>query len=135
MEQGTAETVTTVLAAVPTVSGVTFTYDLTITAGVIVAILSGLIAWIRSRGKAIDDKIAAHDERMGRHETRIAATEQTLNHMPAKGDLHALQISLADIRGELGRLSEAQKAATSHAIRTDSVLERVEGYLLQERRQ
>lgn len=130
MEQSTTETVTTVLAAVPSVTGVTFTYDLTITAGVVVSIVSGLILWIRSRGKAVDDRMTAMDDRLGRHEARISSTEQTLNHMPAKDDLHALQVTMSDIRGELGRLGEAQTAANQRAERQEVKLDMVHEYLL-----
>ena len=133
MEQGTAETVTTVLAAVPAVSGITFNYDLTITAGVLLAIVSGLIAWIRSRGKAIDDKIAAQDERLGRHESRIASTEQTLNHMPAKADVHALQMTVERMSGDLREIRTGLNAAAERTQRQENVVQRVEEYLLKER--
>lgn len=109
----------------------TFAFDLTVTMGVIVALVIAIVGWVQSGRKAINDSIAVLTGRLDRHEARIAAVEQTLTNLPARSDLHQLQLSLSEMHGELREMRAGMVAAAERAARQELVVQRVEQYLLE----
>lgn len=63
----------------------------------------GLSLWslLASGTRANRQRLDDHDARLARHDTRISGVEQSLRNMPAKEDLHGLQLALAEVRGDL----------------------------------
>lgn len=126
-----SEAVTAVVASVPTFS---FGFDLTITMGVIVTVVVAILGWSHTRWKAIHARIDTGAERLDRHEGRIGKIEQDMNHLPAKQDVHNIQIAMTEMHGELREMRAASTAANERAQRQDIVLQRVEDYLMKDNR-
>lgn len=121
------ETVAAVVATVPTIA---LGFDLTITFGVIVTVVLALVGWHHTRWKAVHGRIDSQSERLDRHDGRIQSVEQTLNHLPAKADVHGIQLSLSEVQGDMREIRAALAAFESRATRQDVVLQRVEDFLL-----
>lgn len=122
-----SEAVTAVVASVPAFS---FGFDLTITMGVIVTVVVAILGWSHTRWKAIHSRIDAGGERLDRHEARVSAIEQTLNHMPAKADLHSLEKTVVEMHGDLREIRASHTASNERAARQEVVLTRMEDFLL-----
>lgn len=98
-------------------SGLTF--DPTVTFGVVISVITFIFAYVRTRRQALDDrfekfeiknenKLTAIDSRlqegsrrMDRHDLRVHELQQIVAQLPAKDDLHVLQIKLTEIVGEM----------------------------------
>ncbi|MDO9525058.1 MAG: DUF2730 family protein [Gemmobacter sp.] len=109
----------------------TFAFDTTITLGVIVTVVLAVIAWIRTRWGGLDTRLSDQSARLDRHDSRISATEQTVQTLPGKDDIHDLRLALSDLKGDMKEVRAGQ-AAAAEAFRGQAiVVARVEQYLLE----
>ncbi len=97
---------------------------------ILLSLAALVTAVIRTRRSEVDERFKTGAQRMDRHESRLQALEQTVSHLPGKSDMHAIELNLANMKGDLGRI-EAQLAGNGEAMtRISAVTERLEGYLL-----
>lgn len=89
--------------------------------------LGGIVyAWVTSRSRVNAEHLKLVDEKIGEHRSRLEHIETTLKHMPPKDDVTDLKLSLAELRGSVGRLDE-NLTGVNRAVR------RMEDYLIKER--
>ncbi|MCB1395926.1 MAG: DUF2730 family protein [Rhodobacteraceae bacterium] len=103
--------------------------------------LSPLIAWIgalslllnfglsvysllASGSRANRQRLDGHEARLNEHDSRLATTEQALRAMPAKDDLHGLQLALTEVRGDLREMRAIMG-------RMETIISRHEDHLLE----
>lgn len=108
----------------------TFNFDLTVTIGVIVTVALAAIGWFRMRHAAIDRRIDDCGQRLDRHDQRIHATEQTLQTLPGKEDLHGLSLSLSEMRGDMRELRASMTGQSQILSRVEAVVSRQEEHLM-----
>ncbi len=107
-----------------------FTFDLTVTIGLIASLVMGLVGWFRMRHTAIDRRIDSAGARIDRHEQRILTMEQIMAGLPGKDDMHSLQLALSDLRGEMREMRASASGQNAILSRLDNVVARQEDHLL-----
>jgi len=116
---------------------VTFEFDLTITMSVVLAVITMVFTWIRTRRQDFEksiqgvmDRITAATDRQDRMEARLARTEQTLTGMPAKDDIYQLQLSLVEMKGDLRAMQATMSGNNQIMGRLEAIVSRHEEHLL-----
>lgn len=127
MKTETETIATAIVATVPTVS---LGFDLTVTMATIVTVVLAILAWSHTRWKAINGRIDAQTERLDRHEGRLQSIETALNHLPAKADMHNLQLGMSEMQGDTREIRTAFAALEARSTRQEVVLQRLEDFLL-----
>lgn len=94
-------------------------------------IMNILYTWWRTRNQNVETRFATNSERMDRHDQRLASVEQSLRSLPVKDDLHNLNLTIEGLRGDVRELRAAQTASADASRRQDTVLGRVEQFLLE----
>jgi hypothetical protein len=84
------------------------------------SVYSLLVSGSRANKQRLDD----HEERLAHHTTRLSGIEQALRAMPAKEDLHGLQIALTEVRGDLREMRAIMG-------RMETIISRHEDHLLE----
>ncbi|WP_417691531.1 DUF2730 family protein [Roseibium sp.] len=82
-------------------------------------------SWITSKAKVNAEHLKVVDEKLIDQDRRVQAIEGELKHLPGKDDVNDLKLSIAELRGTIGRLDESL-SGISRTVR------RVEGFLLKE---
>lgn len=102
------------------------------------SILNILYTWWRTRDatsaereKRLAERFSAGSDRMDRHEHRLNSIEQTLRTMPAKDDLHELQLAMERLRGDMGRMGAAMEGHAAIMARVEGIVGRHEQHLLE----
>ncbi|SEK33767.1 Protein of unknown function [Roseovarius azorensis] len=109
--------------------------------GVIFPILAALYTFIATRRKDLDARLDARDasvnskledgdDRMDRHENRIARIEQTISSMPGKDDMHALQLELVKQTGAMNEMRAVMEGNAKIMARLEIIVSRHEDHLL-----
>lgn len=107
-----------------------FTFDLTVTLSLVVTIVAAFVGWVRMRNSAVDKRIDACGERLDRHEHRIQATEQSLQNMPGREDLHNLSLAISEMRGDMREVRAAMQGQGQIMARLETVVSRQEDHLM-----
>ncbi|MDO5648848.1 DUF2730 family protein [Paracoccus sp. (in: a-proteobacteria)] len=107
-----------------------FIFDMTISLGLIVTILTAIVGWVRLRNAAVDKRIDGCAERLDRHEARIHAAEQTVQALPGQKDMHELSLALSEMRGDMRELRAAMQGQAQMLGRVESVVSRQEEHLM-----
>lgn len=112
-------------------------YDLKITLSFVLAIATVVYTWWRTRDqntdarfKGVDERFKTGSERMDRHDARLASMEQTLRGMPARQDMHELQIAITKLDGKLETMSAVMAGQSAISERMEAILSRHEDHLL-----
>ena len=108
-------------------------FDLTITASVLLMALSMIVGWVKMRNDAASKRLDANAERLDRHEARITKTEQVLQSMPGKDDMHKIELGIAEMRGDLKQLAASMDGHAKIMVRLETVVSRQEDHLLKGR--
>lgn len=74
------------------------------------------------RDKAGADRLAAVETRMVAAEREIAGVKDDLEHLPNKESTHRLELSLSELKGEIGRISERMKPVAEISTRLQDFL-------------
>ncbi|MBN7785154.1 DUF2730 family protein [Ponticoccus gilvus] len=98
-----------------------------------VSILAGIYTFFGNRQKHVDEKIVAVDERCDRHERRLSRLETTVDGLPGKQDLHAIELHMASMKGDLERIDATLVGSRESMTRLLTVTDRLENYLLNNR--
>ncbi|MBP0483958.1 DUF2730 family protein [Sagittula salina] len=104
--------------------------DIAAVAAFLLSLATGIYAFFATRSKDVDGRIDAVDDRCSRHERRIDRLETTVDNLPAKKDLHEIQLGVASLRGDLERIDATLIANRDGVQRLMTVTERLETYLL-----
>ena len=107
-----------------------FTFDLTITLSLVVTIVLAFIGWVRMRNAAVDKRFEVCDDRLGRHEQRIQAAEQSLQQIPSRDDLHNLALSISEMRGDVREMRASMQGQGAIMARLGEVVSRQEEHLM-----
>ncbi|WP_411836718.1 DUF2730 family protein [Paracoccus sp. ME4] len=107
-----------------------FTFDLTITLGLIATLALAILGAWRMRNKTVDARIDGCGERLDRQEQRIHSVEQALQSLPRKEDLHSLSLSLSDMRGEMREIRASVQGQSQIMSRLEAVVSRQEDHLM-----
>lgn len=115
----------------------TFAFDLTITMSLILAVITMIFTWIRTRRQdfersiqSVSDKITVATDRQDRMEGRLARAEQTLTGMPARDDIYQLQLSLVEMKGDLRAMQATMSGSNAIMGRLETIVSRHEEHLL-----
>lgn len=117
-----------------------FAFDLTVSLGLLLSIVSIIFAWFRTRRKAVDDRFDKlmdgvdrrfHDgsKRMDELASRLQATEQTVASMPGKDDMHRVEMMLVEMGGDMKAVRAFQKSTADSVNRIEGIVGRHEDYL------
>lgn len=107
-----------------------FTFDTTITLSLVATIAIAFVGWVRMHNSAVSRRIDVCGERLDRHETRINSTEQALQNLPNKEDLHGLSLSMSEIRGDMKEVRAAMQGQAQILTRVETVVSRQEDHLM-----
>ena len=107
-----------------------FTFDTTISLGLIVTLVGALIGWVRLQLKRIDTRIDVGNERLDRHDARMSSAEHTLQSLPAKNDIHRVELSISQLLGDVREMRAAMSGDRQIMSRLETVVTRQEEHLL-----
>ncbi len=74
---------------------------------------------------SLDAKFVRSVEKIDKVEDRVAALENEFRHLPDRGSVHTIQISLAELRGEMRAMGEQLKPVAA-------ISERLQEFLLEQ---
>lgn len=111
-------------------------FDPTVTISVLMSFGTVFFAWFRTRKqdvedrfRTVDDRLKLGSDRMDRFDVRIARIEQSYDSLPSKDDLHAIQLSLSEMSGDVkamranwGGMKDTVKAFTDTVRRHEQYL-------------
>lgn len=80
--------------------------------------------------RATDDRFSEGRQRMDRHDARIARLEQSLDAMPTKDDMHAVQLAVEGMKGQLGIMAAQMGGQKDIMERLEAIVSRHEEHLL-----
>lgn len=100
-----------------------FDLNSTITLPLIFAVVTMIYTWFRTRNHNVDG-------RLGGLESRLQAAEQEIKAMPAKDDMHRLEIALSDIAGDIKAMRVTVRSTNEAMDRIDRVVSRHDEHLL-----
>jgi len=81
-------------------------------------------------GRRVDEMRDATYERLARHDRRIQAVEQTVQGLPARADIHAIQLDLARMSGALEAISASMDGHREIMKRLEKIVDRHENHLM-----
>lgn len=110
-----------------------FTFDLTVTLSLLLSISAMIFAWLRTRRQDLDKRLHEGSKRMDNLELRVQRIEQSIAAMPGKDDMHKLEITLAQMGGEMKAQSAVLEAMAESVRRTEGILNRHEDFLRETR--
>jgi hypothetical protein len=99
-------------------------------AGVVLSLMAWIYAFFATRRKDLDRKLEEGRERMDRHSARIDRMEQTLQGMPGKDDMHALQLELIKQTGAMEKMAAVMEGNAKITERLEIIVTRHEQHLL-----
>ncbi len=83
---------------------ITFLKDWLGLISVAIAVGTSIYAWITSRSSVNEKAILVLHEKYAVHEGRLRDLENEMRHMPAKDDVTELKITIAEMKGVIGKL-------------------------------
>lgn len=88
------------------------------------------VAVIRTRQSALEDRLSAGAGRMDAQDKRISSLELTVAGLPAKEDLHGLELRFGEFSTMLSRIETTLTARREETQRLYASIDRIENYLL-----
>jgi hypothetical protein len=111
-------------------------YDFKVTLSFVLAIVTIVYTWWRtrdsnvdSRFKAVDAKFKDGSERMDRHDTRLNSVEHTLRDLPTKDDMHKLHLSVERMSGKIDTMVATNEGTNKVIGRLEAAVDRQDSYL------
>jgi hypothetical protein len=91
-------------------------------AGVAFSAAAFLFSFFSARSKATTDRVARLEERVAGHDRSLIEITGDLEHLPNKDSAHRMELSITEIRGQLGVMAEALKPVSAIADRLQEFL-------------
>ncbi len=89
----------------------------------IIAIGSIFYTWVTSRATANSAALETIGKDMTVLARRVDKLDTEIQHLPDKDTVHKMEVAMAEIRGEIGQMSESAKA-------TQRTVQRIENHLM-----
>lgn len=86
--------------------------------------------FIATRRKDVDRRIDELNARLDRQDRRLASVEQGVSLQPGKEELHAIQLEIARMGGQLGRVEAVMEGNAKIMERLEKIVGRHEDHLL-----
>lgn len=98
-----------------------------------VALSVGTTVWnlLGAGAKRAAERIEGHARRLGDHDQRLSALEQTQRSLPTKDDMHALHLGMSEMRGDLREMRAAMDGNMKVMGRLETIVTRHEDHLLE----
>ena len=100
----------------------------------VLSIAAMVVAWFGGRHKDIETRFRAHGDRVDQLDRRTQKVEQVVEALPSRTELHALDLAMAKMTGELARMNEIIAGQREILIRVEGVVTRHEEHLLEGKR-
>lgn len=94
------------------------------------SIAAMIYAFFVNRRKDVDERFREGTKRMDRHESRLASLEQTVQTLPGKDDLHAMQLEMVKQTGSLNEMRAVMEGNSKIMARLEAIVSRHEDHLL-----
>lgn len=108
--------------------------DLTLSTGVIVTVLLAMIGWLRVRWSALDKRVDDQATRIDSHGDRLTGVEAALRQLPAREDLHRMEVSVTSMAGKMETVAAHLSGQRDIMTRLEAVVSRHEDHLLATKR-
>lgn len=99
-------------------------------ASFLLSISAVVYSFFVNRKKDTDERFAAGTKRMTKIEQRVADVEHDISTMPAKDDMHRLEIAMTEMAGEMKAVGAHISSQRDVMRRIESVVTRHEDHLL-----
>ncbi len=116
-------------------------FDPTVTLSFLLAVITVIFTWWRTRDRNVEDKFAgvgeqfkAGSDRMAAIERRCDVLEQTIRSLPDREDIHNLSLALSDIKGEMKAMRAEMSGTKDIMGRVEDVVSRHEQHLMDSKR-
>ena len=96
----------------------------------VLAVLAFSVSIYSTRRRDIDKRLRSIETQVDQADRRLVAIETELQARPAQKDLHALQVAVTEIGGELKAVRAAIEGHVKLVERLDTILERQENFLM-----
>lgn len=107
--------------------------DLTLSAGVIVTVLLAIIGWLQMRWGGLTKRVDDQAHRIEGHAERLTGVEVALRQLPAREDLHRMELSVSTMAGEMRTIAAHMAGQRDLMSRMEAVVARHEDHLLTKR--
>lgn len=99
--------------------------------GFVLSIGAIVFTFFRTRREDVDERFKTGSERMDRHEARISKMEQTVQSLPDKDDVHAMQLEMVKQTGSLNEIRAVMDGNSKIMARLEAIVSRHEDHLLE----
>jgi len=86
--------------------------------------------WVASRRGDVQRRFKEGSERMDRLDSRLARAEQTIQGLPSKTDIHAIELHMERLAGSLSRMEAVMDGSSKIMARLETIVTRHEDHLL-----
>lgn len=107
--------------------------DFTVSAGAIITVLLAIIGWIQVRWGALSKRVDDQAGRIDGHAERLTGVEAALRQLPAREDLHRMEVSVTTMAGKMETVAAHLAGQRDIMTRLESVVARHEDHLLTKR--
>ncbi|MCB1463246.1 MAG: DUF2730 family protein [Nitratireductor sp.] len=87
-----------------------------------IAILTAIYTWVTARSRGNSEKLEALEKDVERLRQRVATLEQEMRHLPAKDEVHTLQLGMTEIGGSVATLNKSHEALLISVRRIEDFL-------------
>lgn len=108
--------------------------DLTLSTGVIVTVLLAAIGWVQVRWGVLSKRLDDQASRLESHAERLTGMEAALRQLPAREDLHRMEVSVTTMTGKLETVAAHLSGQRDIMTRLEAVVSRHEDHLLTTKR-
>ncbi|WP_300439362.1 DUF2730 family protein [uncultured Mameliella sp.] len=99
-------------------------------AALFISLVAMAVAVMRTRQSALDDRLKTGSGRMDAQDKRLSTLELTVASLPAKEDLHGLELRFGEFSTMLSRIEATVSSRREETQRLYVAVERIENYLL-----
>ncbi|KPD10878.1 DUF2730 family protein [Phaeobacter sp. 11ANDIMAR09] len=99
-------------------------------ASLLLSIGAIIFTWFATRRKDVDLRFDVGSKRMDQHDLEIQALQQTVAALPAKEDMHRMELAMSDVSGELKAIGAHMAGQRDVMRRIENVVTRHEEHLL-----
>ena len=111
--------------------------DLRTLFGLMLPIAGMIYTWVATRQKDVETRFAdinrrfgEGSERMDRLDSRLSRTEQTVQGLPSRNDIHAIELHMERQAGSLARMEAVIEGTSKVMERLETIVTRYEDHLL-----
>lgn len=107
-----------------------FTFDLTVSLTLIVTLALALLGWVRHQLTDVRKGFDTARSERAEIESRLTRVESTVDNLPGQKEIHGVQLTLANINGELREMRAVMAGNSQIMSRLENIVSRHEDHLL-----